>query len=390
MDKKRLNIGLFIDTWYPMVDGVITVVDNYAKLLSAMGHNVTVFCPNVGVSEDKRDYRIVKCKSMKLLGLDYSLPLPNSDKKFKKEIKESNLDIIHIHSPFFVGKIGAKFAKKNKIPLLSTFHSQFKKDFYKATKSRILTKILLSSIVRTFNKSDLLLTMNSACANLIKEYGYRGNIQLLPNGTNLSDKLDVTDEIENIKHKYNLTDEKILISVGRLVKLKNIDFTIDVCKFLLDNNFKFKLFIIGDGVDRNIFEKKVKSLGLQNNVIFAGKIYDTKTKSAFFKIADLHIFPSYYDTDGIVKIESAAYNTPTIFTSGSLASSSCTDKIDGYVEDCDVEKFGRKILEIFSDENSFEDVQKKCKENLYITWEEIIYKLETIYYNLIEKEEKKD
>ena len=87
MDKKSLNIGLFIDTWYPMVDGVITVVDNYAKLLSAMGHNVTVFCPNVGVSEDKRDYRIVKCKSMKLLGLDYSLPLPNSDKKFKKEIK---------------------------------------------------------------------------------------------------------------------------------------------------------------------------------------------------------------------------------------------------------------------------------------------------------------
>ena len=106
MDKKRLNIGLFIDTWYPMVDGVITVVENYAKLLSAMGHNVTVFCPNVGVSEDKRDYRIVKCKSMKLLGLDYSLPLPNSDKKFKKEIKESNLDIIHIHSPFFVEMCG--------------------------------------------------------------------------------------------------------------------------------------------------------------------------------------------------------------------------------------------------------------------------------------------
>ncbi|MCI6542568.1 MAG: glycosyltransferase [Firmicutes bacterium] len=390
MNKVSLNIGLFIDTWYPMVDGVITVVDNYAKLLSAMGHTVTVFCPNVGVSEAKRDYRIVKCKSMKLLGLDYSLPLPNLDKKFKKKIKESNLDIIHIHSPFFVGKIGAKFAKKNKIPLVSTFHSQFKKDFYKATKSKALTNILLSSIVRTFNASDLLLTMNPACADLIKEYGYKGNIQLLPNGTNLSDKLDVTNEIENIKHKYNLTDEKILISVGRLVKLKNLDFTIDVCKFLLDNNFKFKLFIIGDGVDRNIFEKKVKSLKLQNNIIFTGKIYDTKTKSAFFKISDLHMFPSQYDTDGIVKIEAAGFNTPTIFTSESLASSSCTDKIDGYIEDCDIEKFGRKILEIFSDKNSFEMVQKNCKKNLYMTWEKIVDKLESIYYSLIKKEEKND
>ena len=141
---EKLNIGLFIDTWFPMVDGVINVVDNYAKRLCKFA-NVTVFAPNVGeFDRSKFPYKIVSCKSTKFLGLDYRLPLPKCDKVFKKQIKAANLDIIHIHSPFSIGKMAASFGKKNKIPVVATFHSQFKQDFMRATHSKFISKILLT------------------------------------------------------------------------------------------------------------------------------------------------------------------------------------------------------------------------------------------------------
>ena len=99
--EKKLNIGLFIDTFYPMVDGVIQVVNNYALRMKDIA-NVTVFAPKARKEFDdsKLGYKVVRCKIMKLKGLDYDLPRPQKDKEFQKAIEDAKLDIIHIHSPF--------------------------------------------------------------------------------------------------------------------------------------------------------------------------------------------------------------------------------------------------------------------------------------------------
>ena len=85
METKKLNIGLFIDSWFPMVDGVINVVDNYAKRLNKLA-NVTVFAPKARGEYDPSglSYNLVQCKSAKVFFLDYDLPLPQFDKNFKK------------------------------------------------------------------------------------------------------------------------------------------------------------------------------------------------------------------------------------------------------------------------------------------------------------------
>ena len=76
-----MKVGLFLDTFYPMVDGVIKVVDNYATRLAKKGE-VVLFCPGVkgyDEAEDKKyPYEIVRCHSLPLGGLDYSLPSPVS------------------------------------------------------------------------------------------------------------------------------------------------------------------------------------------------------------------------------------------------------------------------------------------------------------------------
>ena len=117
IQNKRLKIGLFIDTFFPMVDGVVMVVDNYAKRLSE-NHDVTVFTTKPrkkGFDDSKLPYKVVRCPRVPMFGLDYDLPLPKLSHKFKKQIDNGEFDIIHIHSPFGVGKSGIRYAKKHKI-----------------------------------------------------------------------------------------------------------------------------------------------------------------------------------------------------------------------------------------------------------------------------------
>lgn len=392
--KENINIGLFIDTFYPMLDGVINVVDNYARQLNEIeGVNVIVFAPKSRLNnfDDKTlPYSVVRCKriNLKMLRLDYDLPTPKFDKHFKKILKESKLDIIHIHSPFSIGRMAANYGKKHNIPVVGTFHSQFKKDFYKSTKSKLMTKILLKKIMRVFNKCDVLWTMNPACVELAKSYGYRGRVEIIPNATNLSDKFDA-DELSamklEIRKKYNISsEEKVFINIGRLNKLKNLDFVIEVCKKLKDENFKFKLLLIGDGNEKKYFVNKVEKLGLENEIVFVGKITSTEEKSKYFASADLQIFPSYYDTDGIVRIEAAAFCVPTIMIKNSIASSTICDNINGYIGENDIDAFAKKIIDIFANKSIYERVKEKCHEDLYINWEGLVLKVFENYKQLIE------
>lgn len=114
---KKITIGLFVDTFFPMVDGVAMVVHNYAKRLVKYA-NVIVFA--LGYSGGKYDdskfaYRVIRCKSLKLPINDYSLPIPFFDKKFMNELNNIKLDIVHIHSPFSIGRVGINYAKKNNV-----------------------------------------------------------------------------------------------------------------------------------------------------------------------------------------------------------------------------------------------------------------------------------
>lgn len=112
--NQRLKVGLFIDTFYPMIDGVVQVVDNYARRLSK-DCDVTVFAPTGRKKFDDSTlpYRVVRCtKKIKLFFLDYDLPLPKSDKKFLNELENSTLDIVHIHSPFSMGGGGSSICEK--------------------------------------------------------------------------------------------------------------------------------------------------------------------------------------------------------------------------------------------------------------------------------------
>lgn len=373
MENKKLNIGLFIDTFFPMIDGVIMVVDNYAKQLSKYA-NVTVFCPQPKKKgyEDNFDYKVVRCKRLTIVGLDYVMPTPSLDNNFKKAIKDANLDIIHIHSPFGIGKMAMKYGKKHNIPTIITLHSQFKRDFKKATKSSTIANMLLYTIMKVFNGCDKVLTMNEKSKDLCIEYGCKRPIELIPNGTDMSYPENAEEIKQETREQFKLKEDvPTLLFVGRLVKVKNVDFLIDVANELKKKQFNYKLLIVGSGADEETFKKKVESLRLKTQVSFTGKISNRKTLGAIYLTSDLFVFPSFYDTDGIVRIEAGVYKTPTMFIEGSIASSTIDRDVNGYVGANDASKFADKIINIFSHPRKLKEVSQNAYDTLGITWEKV-------------------
>ena len=172
---SKLTIGFFNDSFYPFADGVIMVMDNYAKRL-CKDNNVIVFVPRYSKKFDdsKLPYKVVRCRSIKVPFLDYSLPLPLFDRKYRKELKKSNLDIVHIHSPFTIGYSGLKYAKKHNIPAVATMHSQFKRDFKRVVKIDRIASKLNNKLIKFFNKCDECWAVNEEVARIFHEdYKYK-------------------------------------------------------------------------------------------------------------------------------------------------------------------------------------------------------------------------
>ena len=86
-----MKIGFFVDVFYPMIDGVIKVVDNYATLLAEKGEDVTVFCPNgkEKFDDSKFPYKVVRCESLYIEKYDYVVPMPSFDAKFLSELRHT-------------------------------------------------------------------------------------------------------------------------------------------------------------------------------------------------------------------------------------------------------------------------------------------------------------
>ena len=388
---KKLTIGLFNDSFFPMADGVIMVVDNYARVLSEYA-NVIVFVPKyTGKEYDDSvfPYKVVRCNSLKVPFLDYSLPIPKLDRKFEKELDKYKLDIVHIHSPFTMGEIGLKYAKKHHIPCIATMHSQFKQDFEKAVKSEFLAKKLNNKLIKLFNKCDECWAVNKEVARIYyEEYGYKCMPRVMNNATEMEPVDDVKKAHEFIYKKYNIKkDEKVFLFVGRINTLKNILFIADSLKAVKekDPKLKFKMLYVGAGQDEEKLMNKIAQCNLQNDAFLCGKVTNRKELAYYFSRADLFLFPSVYDASSIVQIEAASQGTPTVFLKNTATAATVTDNVNGFLSDYTVGAYSDKIIEIMHNKELYEKVSKNAYIDLYKTWKQMVDKAYELYKEFIEK-----
>lgn len=390
MKKEKITVGLFIDAYYPMTDGVVLVVDNYARRLAKMC-NVIVFCPKCPGEEfddSTLPYKVVRCHSMKLPIVDYSLPIPKMDSKFQKILKKYNLDIVHLHSPFTIGMAGLRYAKKNNIPAVATMHSQYRQDFKRAVKKDALADVLLKKLIRFFNKCDECWAVNSEVARIFfEDYGYKKLPVVMNNATEMKPVKDYEKACELINKKYGLKDEKVLIFVGRINALKNIYFIADSLKVVRQKrpDLNFKMLFVGCGQDEDKLVKLIKKNRLTKNVIMCGKVSDRELLASLYARSDLFLFPSLYDASSIVQIESASQKTPVLFLEGAATAATVTNNVNGFIAKNDVNAYADAIINILTNEKLLNKVSKRAYRDLYKDWDKMIKEVYKRYLNLIEE-----
>ena len=369
-----LRVGLFIDSFYPMVDGVVHVVDNLARQMLAAGADVTVFAP---VADKKYDdaqlpYKVVRGPSLRVGFMDYALPMLFFSPRFKRAVKQAKLDVMHVHAPFVTAPIAQKIAKKQGVPVVGTFHSQYKKDFERYLKSKCLQRILLRHIVRVFDRCDLLLTMTEATEAVARSYGCKAKIALLPNGTNLRATPAAAERAAELRARLLTSSrQKLLLFVGRLYLLKNLDLIVDVCAVLKSRGFDFRFLFVGWGKDESALRERVNALHLAEDVLFMGRVDGAENLAAYYAAGDLFVFPSAYDMDPLVKNEAAAFSLPGIFAEGTPAASGVADGVNGYIAPLDAEAFASRIIGAIWVESAHAAVRKNAHETLYRTWDAI-------------------
>ena len=128
---KKLKIGMFMDSWYPDINGVIIVMENLMRNMKDYA-DITLVVPKTGKDDDNYFVKIIRVDSIPLLNTGYNLGMVDLEYlKYKKIFKDIDFDIIHIHSPFSLGRLGIRIAKEKNIPVIATMHTRWEFEFKK-------------------------------------------------------------------------------------------------------------------------------------------------------------------------------------------------------------------------------------------------------------------
>lgn len=378
-----MKILYVLDTFYPKVDGPATVINNIADILTKNKlAQIDLLVPYYPKYQDNFSYRVIRVPS--IFGPDnYRAGFPQLKAKLGKSLKNENYDIIHVHSPFTIGKWALKFARKNNIPSISTIHTQYKSDFERKLKSKLLQNFMMKYITKVLNTSDHVLTVSKGFADEIKPtYGYNKKVNVIRNATEFKGTKS-PELVEELKQKYDLKDEFLFLFVGRVVENKNIQFSLQALsevKKLGNSNFKF--FIVGEGDYKDKLVEIVEKLDLKDNVIFTGLVSDRKLLGAYYQMCDLFMFPSFFDTCGIVALEAASFELPSLMLEKTYASELIRNYENGFIAPNDPVTWAKVILEIMNNKEILNKVKSNAKKTLCKSWEEI--SLECLnYYKII-------
>ena len=252
--------------------------------------------------------------------------------------------MVHAHTPFLAGRAARRIARRRRIPLVATFHSKYYEDFYRVTHSRTLSLWALKYVVSFYNTCDEVWAVNDKTADVLRQYGYRGPVITMPNGT---DPQSVSDETyRRVLARWSLRDGvSTLLFVGQMDFKKNPHLILRACALLRDQGEDFQLVMAGAGQDLERLKALAASLNLQDRVLFTGFVGDREEILSLYRRADLLVFPSVYDNAPMVVREAAAMGTPALLVRGSCSAEGVTHGDNGFLCEADPASIASGIME---------------------------------------------
>lgn len=382
-----MRIAQFSDTFLPIVDGVGRVVYNYANCIADRGHESYVVAPMTdmgyrgGYKFDLLDYQ-----GLQLRNRQYKLGVPLMDTHFLARMNKTELDILHAHSPAAAGHSAVLYAQKRGIPLVGTFHSKYREDILEATGMSMVAAAGTRLVVNFYEKCDEVWTVSDSAAETLRGYGYRGEIIVMPNGSQ-TPRANPEDRARAAE-AFGLGGEPVFLFVGQQDWKKNIERILLAAAELNKGGRPFKLVLTGMGPHAEEIKKRASGLGLDRHMVYTGHISDSGMLAGLYQCADLFVFPSLYDTAGLVVLEAASFGTPSVVVRGSSAAEPIQNGENGFTCADDARELARVMALAFDDRERLHEVGEAARGSLPRNWEAIIDKALARYESLIEAKKK--
>lgn len=383
--KKDANIGLFNDCFPPVMDGVSVCVQNYAYWLQKKVGGVNVITPNVpGTDYSVYDYKVIDYMSVPVpFRPPYVTGVAELDPFFVSDILKTRFKIVHAHCPFATGLAALRVANVQHIPIVGTFHSKYRDDFSRVIKSKRLVNTIIKNIIAFYEKCDEVWVPQESVKEVIREYGFKGNVEVVDNGCDLV--ADYPEEfLADARKKLGIAPEEfVMLFVGQHIWEKNIRFILDGLDKVKD--VPFKMYFVGNGYAANEIMHIISENGLEDKVTMVGSITDRQTMKLYYAAADLFLFPSLYDNAPLVVREAAALHTPSLMIEGTTASSILTDGRNGFLVENSVDDFAGRIRQLAADPQLVRSAGIGASGSIVRSWEDVVGEVLDRYNSLIRR-----
>jgi len=278
---NALRIGLFTECYHPIQNGVVASVDALAHAIRARGHEAIFVTPSMP-------------EKTAIPPLKIELVAPSL----------AHLSIVHTHSPFVTGWMGLRLAKRLRVPLIFTYHTQLEEYAHYFPFGPRLTRNAAARLTRTYaNNAEITIVPTPAMEAHLRGLGVRSRIEVVPSGIELA-LFAGGRRNEALRAGLGLgPGDRMVLSVGRLAREKNVELALEAFARLADR--AARLVLIGDGPERLALERVAAGLGIGRQTIFAGEFVRDALPDIYAS-SDALLFTSSSETQGLVLVEALA------------------------------------------------------------------------------------
>lgn len=299
-----------------------TSIDSFRRQLLEQGHRVTLLCPEYPSNQPgtgtialtERDVLRIPSRRAPLDPEDRLMRWGALVRQATRSMAE-DVDLVHVHTPFVAHYAGRGIARRLNVPLVETYHTFFEE--YADKYIPLLPAAWLQRLARAWsrgqcNDADRLVVPSMPMKAALLDHGVTTPMTVIPTG--LSIEPPATESAASAFRAQHAipSDTPLLLYVGRVAREKNIDLLINMFPKVLEHHPDAILLIAGEGPARGGLQRKVEEMGLAGSVRFLGYLCRQTELPAAYRAADLFVFASTTETQGLVILEALAQGTPVV------------------------------------------------------------------------------
>ena len=297
-----------------------------------------------------------------------------------------DFDIIHAHGPASSMVVARLVREMTGAPVVFTYHTKYDIDIRRAAKINLIAEETIKAMVGNIEACDEVWTVSDGAGKSLQALGFQGDYRVMNNGVDFERGRVDAASVAEVTKGYDLPKGvPMFLFVGRMMTYKGLPLILDALKLLSDAGQDFRMVFVGKGPDQALLEQKASELGIAGKCIFTGPIYDRDALRAWNTRADLFLFPSTFDTNGLVVREAAACGLASVLIEGSCAAEGITDGCNGFVIQQTPEAMAALLKGACGDLDHLHAVGAHAMDEIYLSWRDCVSSAYDRYQCILEE-----